>query len=380
VNIELSADFSAGSPMSLLLSILSGCADPAPAEGRVGCDGAGLRELEPDPAARGPWDVGARTVEVGRLTVEVWYPAPPGAGDGQPALDYDLRYALPESQRPLIDDARAPRHPCDCSRDLPLDSDFGPYPVVIFLHGTAAWRSQSLTEVTHWASRGFVVLAADHPGLWLADTLAILCPDEPTGEYDVPGDVDAMLAALAEPSSELAFLQGAIDLERVALVGHSAGGSAAATLSSRPGVQVVIAMAAGTPTPEGPLSTLFLGGLQDGVVPYPAVVDGYEASAGPKRLVGLDRAGHLAFSDICELENDAGQDILTIAQEVGLCGASAAGLLFDCDPAFLEPATAHAIVGASTTAALEEALHCAPPVFDGLAERYPDIAELRAEP
>lgn len=349
----------------------------------AGCDGASLLAASDDLADRGPWPVGARTVQIGRLTVEIWYPAVPGSEIGVEPENYDIRYALPASQQSLIPDAIAPLHPCDCARDLPLDTSHGPYPVVLFLHGTAAWRSQSLTETTHWASRGFVVVAADHPGLWLADTLALLCPDDPTGAQDIPGDVAAMVGALGSPSGDLAFLDGAIDLDRMALTGHSAGGATAAALSDEARVRVAIPMAAGTPTSDATdlQSTLFLGGLDDGVVPYASVVAGYEGSPAPKRLVGLDRAGHLAFSDICEIRNADGDDILTIANDVGVCGAFAAGFLFDCDPSFLDAATAHAIVSTTTVAVLEETLHCADrsAVFDGLAARWPDVAELRSE-
>ena len=45
---------------------------------------------------------------------------------------------------------------------------------VVFVHGTASFRTQSLTQMTHWASRGFVVLAADHPKIRLKDLLANL--------------------------------------------------------------------------------------------------------------------------------------------------------------------------------------------------------------
>ena len=45
------------------------------------------------------------------------------------------------------------------------------FPVIVFVHGTAGWRSQSLSLVSHWASRGFVVVAADYPGICLHDLL-----------------------------------------------------------------------------------------------------------------------------------------------------------------------------------------------------------------
>ena len=85
---------------------------------------------------------------------------------------YDLREHLPKSEQGKISDSKNPWQACSCYRDLPIDEGHGPYPVLVFVHGTAGFRTQSLSQLTHLASRGFVVLAADHPGLMLADILA----------------------------------------------------------------------------------------------------------------------------------------------------------------------------------------------------------------
>ncbi|MCA9700070.1 MAG: hypothetical protein KC431_21270, partial [Myxococcales bacterium] len=169
------------------------------------------------------------------------------------------------------------------------------------------------------------------------------------------------------------------DLTRVAVAGHSAGGGAAANQTDKPGVRVSIPLASGqSAKPSATLeSTLFMGGLADGVVAYSGTQNAYDGSAPVKRLVGLDNAGHLAFSDICELENDQGQDILEIAVEAGVCGAEFAGFLFDCDPSFLDAATAKMIINHATTSVLEEVLQCsdAGDRFADLQTTYPDVAE-----
>ena len=56
--------------------------------------------------------------------------------------------------------------PCNCSSDIPADIDDGPYPLLVFIHGTGGFRYNSLMNMVHLASRGFVVIAADHPGAW----------------------------------------------------------------------------------------------------------------------------------------------------------------------------------------------------------------------
>lgn len=347
----------------------------APLPEASGCDGAVRYAPPEDPAEPGPYAVGVRTVDVGGLVVDVWYPAAPGAS-AEP-VRYDIRDALSEKDRALIPEDDAPYQECDCARDLPVDAATGPFPAIVFVHGTASFRNQSLTTVTHWASRGFVVLAADHPGLNLADTLALLCPGDPSGTTDLQGDLEVLTAAIAAPSGDLAFLDGAVDGGRLALAGHSAGGAAVAIGASLPNVRVSIPMASGNAIASDASleGALFLGGLADGIVPWSSTVAGYEASAGPKHLVGLANAGHLAFSDLCAITNDDGDDVLSIALEYEICGSDFAGLLFDCDPTQLAVDVGHAIVEASSTVVLESALYCTG-AADGLGDvlsAYPDV-------
>lgn len=350
----------------------SGAPDGPVLEERTGCDGAALLGSSTDPSVRGPWDVGARTVTVGRLTAEVWYPAVPGSAAGATTAVYDIREALPPSMRDDIPEADNPWQACDCVRDLPLDSDHGPYPVVVFVHGTASFRHQSLSQVTHWASRGFVVIAADHPGLLLGDFLAMLCPDDPSGEQDLSGDVDALLAALATPTGELAFLAGHVDVDRVGVAGHSAGGGAAAASSSKPGVRVVMPLAAGGTTSDGPMleEVLYMGGQSDTIASWSSVTGGWNGSATPRRLVGIENAGHLVFSDLCETTNAEGQNLLAIAEEHALCGAQFASFLFDCEPSYVDGPIGWRIVDHATTWALERSLQC--------RSELPDLAAIEA--
>lgn len=343
-----------------------------------GCDDASFYAVPADPAARGPWAVGARQVDIAGLNTEIWYPAAWASDGGEEPKTYDIRYALPPSEQGKITDDENPLQVCDCYDQLPIDDQHGPYPVIVFIHGTASWRTQSLTQMTHWASRGFVVISSDHPGLWLADTLGLAC-GTPGGQQNLSGDTDAVLAAIANPSGDLAFLAGSIDSSRLAISGHSAGGNAAASQANKPNIRVSIPMASGNPITAGPTleSALFLGGMADGVVAYTSTQSGYEQSAPPKRLVGLSNAGHLAFSDICEIENAQGQNILEIATEAGVCGAEFAGFLFDCDPTFLDASIGGAIINYSSTAVLEQVLKCVegPDAFAELEATYPDVGE-----
>jgi dienelactone hydrolase len=363
------------------LVALAACDDDAPSDpAAAGCDGATLRPRPVDPAARGPWPVGARTVAVGRLgKVEVWYPATPGSEVGLPAARYDIRQALNPMQRATIPDADNPWQPCDCVRDLPLDEAHGPYPAVVFVHGTAGFRHQSVSQATHWASRGFVVVAADHPGLVLGDLLALFCPDTTTGPRDLDGDVVLLTEALAAPAGELAFLAGHVAGDRLAVAGHSAGGGTAASASSLRGVRAVISLAGNQPAVEAPAleQVLFMSGERDGLVTPAQVRAAWDASATPRYLVSLANAGHLgAFTDLCATTNTAGQNLLEVAEAYDVCGVDMAGMLFDCAADQLAPATGRAIVDHASTAVLERALQCradAAPIA-AIETAYPDVA------
>jgi hypothetical protein len=237
--------------------------------------------------------------------------------------------------------------------------------------------------MTHWASRGFVVVAMDHPGLFLGDLLSIACPDEPTGSQDLSADVDALLNSLAAGTDGFAFLEPYVDVTRVGVVGHSAGGAAVADFGSKPGVRVIVPMASGGAVPANLAteSTLFLGALEDTVVDYGNTKSAYESTGTKKHLVGIENTGHLVFSDICELKNTEGKDILQIAVEVGICGAQFAGALFDCDPSSLDPTVANNIINDATSAIFEGVLMCsdAEATLEDIQTRYPNVAEYLAE-
>ena len=324
-----------------------------------GCDSTALYERPTDPSERGPWSVGAQTVSLGRLNVEVLYPAVPGSEEGLDPMEVDIRYALPEGEREKVTDDVRPHQSCDCYEDLPIDESHGPYPLVLFVHGTASWRTQSLSLMEHWASRGFVVASADHPGLWLSDILGSVCGLPASGDQDLLGDLETVLAGFTDADESLSFVSEWTDLSRIAVIGHSAGASAATSADELAGVKVVVSMAGGG-TPDSPdLSTaLFLGGLNDSVVSFSQTQSAYEQTSTPRRLVGIAEGGHLIFSDICELTNDDGQDLVEIATEAGVCGTQFAAFLFDCAASTIPAEDSSSIVKGATTWELESQLHC----------------------
>lgn len=343
------------------------------------CDGATMRAKPNDTSVRGPWPVGTRTVTIDELTVEVFYPAAEEPSGGP--VRFDIRDALPPDEAAKISDEQNPWQICDCGRDLPVDDAFGPYPVVVFVHGTAGWRTQSLRHLTHWASRGFVVLSADHPGLMLRDILAPLCGGE-AAPRDLDSDLQAMLAAVRGETDELADLAPVMDADRLGMTGHSAGGGAVGPYGED--ARVIVPLSAGPTVGGGRAleSSLILGGTADSVVAYNNLQNGYAASASPKRLIGIANAGHLVPSEICTASNEAGQNLLEIAAETGVCGAAAAGFLFQCSEDLLADETGWAIVEYATSAAFEETLHCSvvgTQNLDEIATVYPDVSESLSE-
>jgi len=338
-----------------------------------------MRPKPNDTSLRGPWPVGTRTVTIGSLTVEVFYPA--AQEPGEEPVRFDIRDALPPEEAEKISDEENPWQICECGRDLPIDDAFGPYPVIIFVHGTAGWRTQSLRHMTHWASRGFVVLTADHPGLMLRDILAPLCGGE-AAPRDLDADLQAILAAVRSETAELADFGGVLDSERIGMTGHSAGGGAVGPYVDD--ARVIVPLAAGPTISGGAMleSSLILGGSADSVVPYSSMQSGYEASAAPKRLVGIANAGHLVPSEICTASNEAGQNLLEIAAEAEVCGAGAAGFLFQCSDELLADETGWAIVEYATAAVFEETLHCSPvgtENLEAIQSVFPDVSEVLAE-
>lgn len=365
--------------LASLLAALSGCGGSGePPCHLLGCDGARLCQKPDDPGAPGSWPVGARTVLLdGRLRTEVWYPARFGSASGRERLVYDVRQELPPEERLKIPNDANPWRVCECYADLPIDDRHGPYPLLVFLHGTASFRMQNLAHATLWASRGFVVVAADYPGLMLADILFF------QGSADLPADTRRLLELLREPQGELSFLAGVLDVSRVGMAGHSAGGMAIAGFADEPGVRVLIPMAAeGAAAGASLESVLVVGAIDDKVVPYARQVAGYQGSPRKKRLLGLSNAGHLAPTDLCALENSQGQDLVEVAKEYQITNASLAELLWDgCAPGQLDPHRGAAIVGAATTAVFEETLQCRPAgtFLSGIRDAFSEVGEYREE-
>ncbi len=346
-----------------------------------GCAGQKLRDGIPtDLAEDGPWPVGSITTMLGGVVTEVWYPAEQGSQVGKDKVVYDMREHLPADDAKKIPDDHVPTHSCNCYGKLPLDEQAGPYPVLLFVHGTAGFRTTNVDNMSHWASRGFVVIAADHPNIQLKDLLGAASSGNIGGGMGAGGgqapEARKMLEELALTSGDVAFLKDHIDLTKVGVMGHSAGGGAVSSLDDI--ADVIIVYAAGQSVANATRAQSFVNvmGETDSVARLSTA--GYEGTTiAKKRFISIAKGGHLVGGNLCTMRDpaDPSKDIVDLAEQYklgGLLGSFPGGIrmlfgrLFDgCneladdkDP-FIPASRGIEIMNYVSTGAFEETLHCA---------------------
>jgi predicted dienelactone hydrolase len=241
-----------------------------------------------DVRANGPFDPGARVITFTKdsvaapgtpraLETTIWYPAPPGSGP----LDASARAVL----------------------DAPVDPSGGPYPVVMFSHGSCGYSRQSLFLTPFLASHGFVVVAPPHPGNTVFEfptcgTPAAQVASAQERPQDIVHVLDAMLALNGDGGSPFF---GALDPARIGMMGHSFGGLTTYLVSEiDPRIQVAIPLAPATlGAPPLAVPSLTVLGDLDSVVNNAAALAVQAAGVTPKLLAVIEHAGHYAFSDLC---------------------------------------------------------------------------------
>ncbi len=262
----------------------------------------------------GPYPVGITTLalETGPL-VEVWYPAVQGTTGTD---TYDMREFTPEAVQALLTGDADSTFTIEAGRDA--DAAQGPFPVVLFSHGSAGIRQQSSFLTSHLASWGMVVASPDHPSRDLNSRLGG-GPAEPTDSVD---DLLGTLALLGEQNL-VGPLAGRMDLDAVGAVGHSAGGGTVLTAANDPAIDGYVSMASGVPrsddAPTLPAKpSFFLAGSQDAVVPPERTRAAFEVAPAPTLLWIIEGVGHNGFDDFCTFGN--GQGIIGVAVASGLGG------------------------------------------------------------
>ncbi|MFJ3666901.1 alpha/beta hydrolase family protein [Streptomyces sp. NPDC090106] len=172
------------------------------------------------------------------------------------------------------------------SGELPADTDGAPYPVVLLLPGINVGQDSYRWLAIELARAGLVAVTADLVGELFAGSHGLtpaidLDAASPQGWGSRPTTplIGALLDALRDLDRR-SPLAGLLDLDRIALGGHSAGGTVVLQSAAHtPGVRAVFAYAAhtlvatmlgwpeGTVLPVGPgIPVLLLSGEHDGVI------------------------------------------------------------------------------------------------------------------
>jgi len=192
----------------------------------------------PELAARGPAAVGVRTLSAEhrdqldvlrvteqtpnprttrQLTLEVWYPAALANDQAEHTVYTDVLGSGPNDPKrpntPFQFNGRAARDAAPAAG--------GRYPLVIVSHGYPGSRLQMSYLTENLASKGYVVVAIDHPESTRADK-AGFASTLLNRRLDDLFVLDTV-AAWAKPGSGH-FLAGLVDVDRTALVGYSMGG------------------------------------------------------------------------------------------------------------------------------------------------------------
>lgn len=242
-----------------------------------------------DPRARGPYEAGVRTITMTKpsvvdpqqprvLDTVVWYPTAAGAGP----IDGGTGAVL----------------------NAPIDASGGPYPVLLFSHGSCGYPLQSIFLLPVLASRGYVVIAPPHPGNTVFEfpncgTPQVQLASAQERPQDMIFALDEMLAASADPGSPF---HGVLDPDRIGMSGHSFGGfTTFFVVGLDPRIKVAVPMAPATPGNQATLDVPFLMllGHIDSVVNNATARTAYTTSPSPKYKVEIEHAGHYAFSNLC---------------------------------------------------------------------------------
>ncbi|MBM4244806.1 MAG: hypothetical protein FJ148_13480 [Deltaproteobacteria bacterium] len=255
-----------------------------------------------DVRARAPYEAGVRTITFTKQSVVspatqrpldtvIWYPTNPGAG------------AINPTYGAVVNAPVAPG---------------GPYPIVLFSHGSCGFPLQSIFLTALLASQGFVVVAPPHPGNTITEFPTCGTPAAQAASFvERPNDMTFVLdQILAENANAASPLFAALDPDRVAMSGHSFGGLTTYLVEAiEPRVKVAIPMAAAVIGQQSmSVPSLSLLGELDTRVSNAAIRTVYLASAAPKHLVEILDAGHYAFSGLCFPGSDCNPPV-TLTQD-----------------------------------------------------------------
>ncbi|CAE7820644.1 PAFAH2 [Symbiodinium microadriaticum] len=200
------------------------------------------------------------------------------------------------------------------------------WPLVIFSHGSGAYRASYIFWTEFLASQGFIVAACDHPGSarYTQVNGRVIKPGGPRSERsqmeaDRPLDVLFLLDSLAKlTDGQDSRFAGRVDVNRCALTGMSFGGwtAAAALEFNDPRVKAALLMCPSLMSAEGRLTKertnlhtplMVMIGTEDTVIGTEGNAlcrDFVKKPEGCSFLMEIKRGGHCSFTS-CDLYNPA---------------------------------------------------------------------------
>jgi dienelactone hydrolase len=287
--------------------------------------GSGAGPVPPAPLSGsyrdvGPFEAGVTTLTLNDRMVEVWYPVDRAATAGLEPDPYFIRDELSEELDSLLPDDVNPPFATAAYRDARASG--GPFPLVVFAHGSSSYRNQSTFMTTHLASWGFVVASVDYLERGLRRQIDLdgsLTPDPELDDVVLTRMVVMLLAD--ENSRDGSLLQGRVSTDQIAITGHSAGGATAIRFGGEPDVITYIPLSAGISSdsmlalPDRP--SLWIAGAIDAIVEPERTANAFAEASAPARYVLIEAMGHLGPSDICAIGENGG-GVIAIALEAGL--------------------------------------------------------------
>jgi predicted dienelactone hydrolase len=210
------------SSLLVLVALLFSAVQPLLAQEEM--ERSGLRPDAPEYGKRGPHGVGYRPIVItigetadDQLDGDLWYPAlNPERAPEEITYEFRAKNPMLGGDGPLVGNGHA-------LLEAPIDDSMGPYPLVVFSHGFSLNPEWYSTLAEHYASHGFIVLAPEHVEKdWSESAIAAI---------DRPRDIKRTLdyaEGVTAPGGDLA---GQIDMENVAVVGHSFGGYTALAMA-----------------------------------------------------------------------------------------------------------------------------------------------------
>lgn len=180
------------------------------------------------------------------------------------------------------------------------------FPLIVYSHGACGRPAEASYLTMAMASRGFVVAAPPHPGDTADDLPGCATTAETVDSFlnrvpDVSFVIDSMLAETANPSSRFAdrLRPDAIGISGVSFGGFTTLLAAQQEPRLRTALALVPGGTAALSANDITIPTMVIGGERDVVVGFAESEKAYQRLAGPRFLVELLAANHLAVVDGC---------------------------------------------------------------------------------